>query len=125
MVDDGDKKRGRTLRGDLQRLGHFLGLYPDDEHGKHVLQPKKPSTPAPTTSKCTEPGCDIAERHKHVPLRYTLHDPEEDEPMSHPGPNHPANRAHFDTGSKEHLPEGVVSLNAYREAKARKRPEGY
>lgn len=122
MADDSDKKKPRTLRGDLQRLGHFLGLYPDDEHGKHVIQPKTPA--APKKPSCTTPGCDVQERHMHAPLRYE-YTFEDDEPMHTPGPAHPAHRAHFDQGSAEHLPEGVVSLNAYKEAKANRKPKGY
>jgi hypothetical protein len=123
MADEGGDKKKRTLRGDLQRLGHFLGLYPDDEHGKHVIQPKTPA--APKASSCTTPGCEISEKHAHGPLRYEYSFEDDDAPMHTPGPTHPANRAHFDKGSAEHLPEGVVSLNAYKEAKAAKRPPGY
>lgn len=121
---DGEKKK-RTLKGDLQRLGHYLGLYPNDPHGRLVKQPPAPEKP---DLSCGVQGCNITRSHRHVPLRfdYTFDASGEPEPMSNPGPNHPANRgAHFEQGSTEHLPEGVVSLNAYRESKAKRKPEGY
>lgn len=106
------KKVKKTARD----VGESLGLYPEE-----------PSAPAPAAKKgkpCGEAGCDISDVHRHAPLRYEYKFDDNDEPMGTPGPNHPANRAHFDHGSAEHLPEGVVSLNAYRESK-NKRPPGY
>lgn len=114
-MEEDKKPPKRTLRGDLQRLGHFLGLYPDDEHGKHLIQPKTPA--APKKASCTTPGCDVAETHRHVR--------EEVVPMDDMHASLRMRPKHFEQGSTEHLPEGVVSLNAYREAKANRKPAGY
>lgn len=86
----------KSVRG----VGEYLGLYPD-----------KPE-PATTTKSLTTP-LDTSK------IRMANFQKTKDKLTGVTRPQH------FDQGSTEHLPEGVVSLNAYRESKAAKKPEGY
>lgn len=80
MAEDGDKKEpvftfkgmfsgGRTLRGDLQKVGHWLGLYPDDPHGKLIKNP----TPKPTIDPDKTPFGPLQSRPEHFEVGRTEH----------------------------------------------------
>lgn len=79
MAEDGEDKKpiftfkgifsgGRTLRGDLSRVGHFLGLYPDDPNR---FLGKKPADTTPVENPFTGVHDD---RNAHFETGKTEHD---------------------------------------------------
>lgn len=123
--DTSKPKKGRVTKAvkDIKKAAkgaaEYLGLYPEDEH-TNITPIKK----APCNS--SDPGsCDIREPHKHTNNRVP-YSPAVEADLDASVSRHPGTRPeHFNLGATEHLPEGVTSLSAYREAKAARRPQGY
>lgn len=95
----------KKVKKTAKNVGESLGLYPENE--------TPPSTKPDRL--CGVGDCSITGIHRHpnVPIA------ERQSEIA------PSREAYFETGSAEHLPEGVVSLNKYREQKKSRRPEGY
>lgn len=78
---------------------------------------------------CGSFSCNVSDEHTHGTTKSGTDfvsiagKPINDEPMSNPGPNHPASRsANLHRGATEHM-DNVVDLDAYR--KKKQPPEGY
>ena len=95
----------KKVKETAKNVGESLGLYPENE---------APPSTAPS-KLCGVGDCSIAGIHRHP-----------DKPVAERQSEiAPSRQAYFETGSAEHLPEGVVSLNEYRKKKKSRKPEGY
>lgn len=113
-------KAVKDVKKAAKGAAEYLGLYPEDEDTNVTPIEKSPC------NSDNPSNCDIREPHKHVnnrvPYSPAVEADLDNSVSSHPAATRPQ---HFDTGATEHLPEGVVSLNKYRESKAARRPQGY